>query len=475
MAIPQIHGTRQIQSGSVASDRLSSAELKALAGLSSAADKLAYFTGSGSADLASLTSYGRSLIAAADAAAARVALGVTASGDVQPHNSALDQIAAGTWAGATSITTVGDITTGAWKATQIAPAYLPSLDAFTAPSAAVSLNSQKITNLADPTNAQDAATKNYVDLLKAGMQMKDAVKVRSTSNVNISSPGVSIDGVTLANGDRVLLNNQTDAKQNGVYVFHGSSSAMTRAADFDGSNSNVAEGDYVFVTEGSAPGIGFILVTISPVVGTSNLSFIEFTRLNSVSVGNGLVKTNQGLINLVLDGSTLAKSGSGLKVAAAGITSTELASSVAGAGLSGGAGSALAVQVAGVMAIDNSNKVAIQMSGADITSFNSTHFANTSGQFGIAGSGVGTAEIAPGAVTAAKIGYTPVAEKLSGTFDGSNTSYSLSHAPSAACKVLLFINGLMLLQGEHFTLSGANISTSSAPGADDRLDAVYFY
>lgn len=68
-----------------------------------------------------------------------------------------------TYAGQTSIVTVGTIATGVWNGTPLVAAYLPSLDAITAPAASVSMNTHTITNVVDPVNPQDAATKNYVD------------------------------------------------------------------------------------------------------------------------------------------------------------------------------------------------------------------------------------------------------------------------------------------------------------------------
>jgi len=95
-----------------------------------------------------------------------------------------------------------------------------------------------ITGVLDPVNAQDAATKAYVDLVAQGLKPKGNVRVATTGNIDLSTAPSAIDGVTLVNGDRVLVWTQSDSTQNGVYDFNGAGSAMTRSADFDCSDPN---------------------------------------------------------------------------------------------------------------------------------------------------------------------------------------------------------------------------------------------
>jgi hypothetical protein len=98
------------------------------------------------------------------------------------------------------------------------------------------LSNQKITNLADGTSPTDAATKQQLDAAVRGLTWKAGVRAGSTANVTLSAPGATLDGVTLATNDRILLKNQTTASQNGIWVWTGSAVALVRAVDADSSS-----------------------------------------------------------------------------------------------------------------------------------------------------------------------------------------------------------------------------------------------
>lgn len=152
------------------------------------------------------------------------------------------------------------------------------LDQMAAPTAPVGMNSQKITSLADPTVAQDAATKAYVDAqisgLSTGLVLKGSVRAATDVNVNIASPGGTIDGVTAASGDIYWLRNQTTGSQNGPWVWNGAATAMTRPANFD-SSAEAVLGSFWDVREGTHADT-FLLMTNDTAItlGTTTLNSV---------------------------------------------------------------------------------------------------------------------------------------------------------------------------------------------------------
>ena len=170
-----------------------------------------------------------------------------------------------------------------------------TLDSLTNPVAAVEMASQRITGLADPIDAQDAATKAYCDATANGLDVKDSVRVATNSDVTLS--GIqTVDGIPLVTGDRVLVRSQTTASENGIWVV--ASGSWSRSEDANNTpESEVTAGMFTFVEEGATnAAAGFILQTANPIVlGTTGLSFAQFSGAGQITAGTGLTKSGNTL------------------------------------------------------------------------------------------------------------------------------------------------------------------------------------
>lgn len=169
--------------------------------------------------------------------------------------------------------------------------------------------------------ATSLVSKEYVDAVKVGLDFKDSVRVATTgSNISLSSAPAAIDGVTLSSDDRVLVKDQSSGAENGIYVFNGSGSAMTRATDAD-ANAEVTSGMFTFVTEGSVNAdSGFVLTTDGSItVGSTALAFAQFSGAGQITAGTGMTKTGNTL-DVEVDGQSLEISSDALRIK--GITQT---------------------------------------------------------------------------------------------------------------------------------------------------------
>lgn len=158
------------------------------------------------------------------------------------------------------------------------------LDQFAAPATSVAWNSQKITGLLDPTAAQDAATKAYVDSVAAGLAPKQSVLVATTANITLSGEQ-TIDGV-LTSGSRVLVKSQSAPSENGIYV--SASGAWARASDMAAWTQ--VPGAFVVVQRGTLAADTQWACTSDPggTLGSTAITWTQFAGAGAWTAGTGL-------------------------------------------------------------------------------------------------------------------------------------------------------------------------------------------
>ena len=178
----------------------------------------------------------------------------------------------------------------------------------------VDVANKRITSVAEPTQSTDAATKNYVDAVKTGLDVKDSVRVATNANLTATyangtsgvgatltnsgtQAALTVDSIVLSVNDRILVKDQTTGLQNGFYYVSNAGSVstnwvLTRSLDAD-QNTEITPGAFTFVEEGTdGADNGYVCTTNGSItIGTTGISFVQFSGAGSVIAGDGLTKT----------------------------------------------------------------------------------------------------------------------------------------------------------------------------------------
>lgn len=167
-----------------------------------------------------------------------------------------------------------------------------TLDVITAPAGSLNLNNQRIISLADPTGAQDGATKAYVDAVAVGLDVKGSVKAATTATITLSATQ-TVDGVALIANDRCLVKNQSTPATNGIYSVQAG--AWVRVTDMD----VWAEvpSAFCFVEQGTVNAdTGWVSTADSGgTLGTTSITWTQFSGAGSVTAGAGMTQTGTTL------------------------------------------------------------------------------------------------------------------------------------------------------------------------------------
>lgn len=234
-----------------------------------------------------------------------------------------------------------------------------SLSDLAVPTAAFSFNSQNLTNLADPVNAQDAATKQYVDSTAQGLDTKASCLVATTANIATLSGLLTVDGVTVAAGDRVLVKNQTTQSANGIYV--ASATAWARSSDMDAWAEFPSA--YTFIEQGTTQADTGWVCTVNQggTLGTTNVTWAQFSGAGTYSAGTGLTLT----------GTVFSISNTTVTAGSYGAASQTLSATVNARGqLTALSAQAIAIantQVSGLGTMSTQNAASVAITGGSIT------------------------------------------------------------------------------------------------------------
>lgn len=132
----------------------------------------------------------------------------------------------------------------------------------------------RITNIASAVSAGQPVTYEQLNAAIANIAWKDDARVAAQVNTTVATPGATIDGIAMTINDRVLLRNQTTVTENGIYIWNGAATPLTRATDADAFAE--LESAVITISEGTDAGVTYRQTQVNGVIGTNDVVWIAF-------------------------------------------------------------------------------------------------------------------------------------------------------------------------------------------------------
>lgn len=156
-------------------------------------------------------------------------------------------------------------------------------------------NISKITNLPNGVSAGDAVNMAQLDAAVQGVSWKNSCRVATQSNIDLSAPGATIDGITMVSGDRFLVRSQTSVPANGIYIWNGASTTATRSTDC--STAVELEQAITTVEEGTSAGVSYRQTQVNFTLESGDVIWTVFG-----SASGAASETSAGIAELATQG-----------------------------------------------------------------------------------------------------------------------------------------------------------------------------